>query len=512
MVTTFPPEIVDLFHHLEKGRDDPEYFAEHILGVNLNWAQQRWFRLCARMVERNDGVAEWFFRRVWHVAANQIGKTVGLAILQIWAGHYKKGLPLGNWDAWFSSPYLVLHLAPTHPISLLTRDDLRMLVEGSHPAQFERETGKRRTVRWPAGWAKEVKFGDGQYAGFKLWNGSEIHYRTTADQAKGIQGMRAHVVTMDECAYEDLLLAVLKGTIKMRLASTSGPFWGVSTSNGINDYYELITEVQQLGTQTFHERVWEAPSKRSALVVSHITDNAGFGLSQEEVEFMIEDQKDDPIAVQTLWGGFVTPQDAFFIPTENIKRSWITGLRQRMGPQNNRRYVIFWDPSVSTDPTVCIVLDITKKPWRGVWMQRWEHPMTANELLEEMVRVHRRWNTAPDRSGFPPRAITGFDSTSMGGKILTQQLEDISPKRPFNFGGGKAKINALTNMRAALSRHDVWIPADWLRLQREVLSYRLDDKKLVQDCVMAMAGALAIAAAGFAGQKRRKFVNSYQGG
>ena len=138
--------------------------------------------------------------------------------------------------------------------------------------------------------------------------------------------------------------------------------------------------------------------------------------------------------------------------------------------------------------------------------------MTANVLLEEMARVHRHWNTAPDRTGFRPRAVTGFDATSMGGKIISQQLEAITPKRPFNFGGGKAKINALTNMRAALSRHDVWLPPTWLRLQREVLAYRLDDKKLVQDCVMALAGALQIASQGFSGSKSRKFVTGYRGG
>ena len=507
MATTYPSEAVELLHRLEKGRDDPAYFAEHIMGVRLNPAQQRWFRLCARMTGN-----EWVFRRVWHLAANQIGKTVGLALLILWASHYKKGLTTGNWDYWLSSPYLWLHLAPSHPISLLTRDDLKMLVAGSHPAQFDRETGTRRPFRWPKGWAVETKFGDGQYAGFKLWNGAEIHFRTTADQAKGIQGMRAHGVSMDECAYEDLLQAVLKGTIKMRLASTSGPFWGVSTSNGINDYYELVTDVMQNGNQTFHERVWEHPARRAALVVSHITDNAGFGLTNEEVDFLIEDQKDDPIAAQTLWGGFVMPADAFFVPQDNILRSWIKGLRDRQRPQNNHRYVIFWDPSVSSDPTVCIVVDVTKKPWRGVWMKRWETPMTANTLLEEMQKVHRVWNTPPDRNGFPPRAITGYDSTSMGGAILTQQLEGMSPKRPFNFGGGKAKINALTNMRAALSRHDVWVPADWLRLQREVLNYRLEDKKLVQDCVMAFAGALAIAASGFSGANKRKFANTYRGG
>jgi hypothetical protein len=502
----FPPEIVELLHRMEKGRD-PAYFAEEILGVKLNPAQRRWFRLCGAM---RDNGWQWMYRRVVHVAANQIGKTLGLAILILWAANSKMGVRTGNWDYWFSQPFKWYHLAPTHPQALYTYKDMLALIQGSHPAQFDRETGERRKIRWPEGFAKEVKF-DGQYPGFKLWNGAEIHFRTSDEKAKAIQGVRAHGISFDEAAFEDWLHEVLDQAVKLRLVSTGGPLWLVSTPNGINDYYEVVMAVQQAGTQTFHERVWEAPAQRWALVWSYITDNVGYGLTQEDVDFMEEDV-DPATKEQQLRGAFLEPVDAFFVPSQNILESWIPGLTGRQGPQNNHRYVIFWDPSVSSDPTVCIVLDVTRKPWKGVWMKRWEKPMSANTLLEEMLKVHQHWNTAPNRKGFPPRAITGFDATSMGGKILTQQLEAMAPKRPLNFGGGKVKLNALTNMRAALSRHDIWLPADWLRLQREVLSYRLDDKKLVQDCVMALAGALYIAAQGFSGAQRRPFVNSYRGG
>lgn len=504
-MTQFPPEVVELFAKLEQGVD-PIYFAEEVLGVRLNPAQKRWFRL-ARAAPNGW---QWLYRRVAHVAANQIGKTVGLAILILWASNYKIGIRKGNWDFWFSSPYKWFHLAPTHPQALHVYRDLQQLVNGTHPAQFDKETGKRRKFLWPEGFAKEVKF-DAQYPGFKLWNGAEIQFRTSADKAAALQGYVAHGISIDEAAFEDHLHFVLDQAIKLRLISTGGPLWLVSTPNGINDYYEVITAMQQAGNNTFHERVWEAPQKKWALVWSHISDNIGYGLTQEDVDFMEEDV-DPATKEQQLRGAFLTPRDSFFVPADNILKSWVKGLKQRELPQNNHRYVIFWDPSVSGagDPTVCIIIDVTKKPWRGVWFNRWETPMRANDLLQEMHRIHALWNTAVGNVGFRPRAITGYDATSMGGVILTQQLANMTPKRPFNFGGGKAKINALTNMRAALSRHDVWFPEDWLRLQRETLTYRLDDKKLVQDCVMAAAGALQIAARGFSGAPSKPFVNSYR--
>lgn len=500
----FPPEVIELLHRLEKGVD-PIYFAEEIFGVKLNPTQRRWFRLAAAAP---DGWS-WLYRRIVHVAANQIGKTLGLALLVLWASSNKIGVRKGNWDYWFSSPYKWFHLAPTHPQALLTHKDMLALIQGSHPAQFDRETGERRPFLWPAGFAKETKF-DGQYPGFKLWNGAEIHFRTSDEKAKALQGVRAHGISFDEAAFEDHLHEVLDQAVKLRLISTGGPLWLVSTPNGINDYYEIVTEVIQAGVNTFHDRVWEAPAKKWALVWSHISDNVGYGLTEEDVAFMEEDV-DQATKEQQLRGAFLTPTDAFFVPNESVKTAWVEHLKERPGPQPNHRYVIFWDPSVSSDPTVVIIIDVTKKPWRGVYFRRWEKPMPVNTLLEEMARVHAHWNTAPERSaGFKPRAITAYDGTSMGGVMIRQQLTGISPTRAFNFGGGKAKINALTNTRKALTSSDIWLPANWLRLQREVLSYRLDDKKLVQDCVMALAGAIQIASQGFGGAQSTKFVNSYR--
>jgi len=211
-----------------------------------------------------------------------------------------------------------------------------------------------------------------------------------------------------------------------------------------------------------------------------------------------------------LRGAFLVPTDAFFVPQEHILKAWTTALPERGKPQNNHRYVIFWDPSVSADPTVVIILDVSSKPFRGVYFERWQTPMGIHALLAEITRLHVEWNTLnPRQPGFKPRAITGFDSTSMGGAIIRQQLERLTPKRPLNFGG-KVKMNALTNARASLSRQDIVVPAGWLRLQREVLGYRLDDTKITQDAVMAFAGAAHLAVMGFTGAAKQAFNTSYR--
>lgn len=477
-----------------------------MLGVRLNHAQRRWFEL----VKQNPDGWSWKYRRVVHVAANQVGKTIGLAILLLWASHNKIGIRTSSnsgWDYWLSSPYRWYHLAPTHPQSLLTMKDLSQLVSGSHPAQFDRDTGEKRKMLWKSGLIEQINF-DGQYPGFKMWNGSEIHFRTSDEKAKALQGVVANGISFDEAAFEDHLNHILNQAVKMRLISTGGPLWLVSTPNGINDYYEIVQAMLAAGHQTFHERVWEAPQKKWALIWSHITDNLGYGLTQEDIDFMEEDV-DQATKEQQLRGAFLVAVDAFFVPVEEMRRAWAPGLRDRDRPRNNHKYVIFWDLSVSADPTVCIVLDVTRKPWRGVYFERWEKPMGVRRLIPEMFRVHAEWNTKTSNEGFAPRAITGFDATSMGGVMIKQELERLTPKRPLNFAG-KVKINALTNARTALGKRDVVLPGTWIRLQREVLGYRLDDKHLVQDCVMTLAGALQVAANGFGETTSQKFMNGYR--
>lgn len=503
---TTSPDAREIVALLGQRSRDPVFFSEEILGVKLNPAQRRWLRLACRL--REGSTFEWFYRRVVHVAANQIGKTLGLAILLLWAAHTKMGIRNDNWDSWFSSPWQWYHLAPTHPVSLHVYKDIAALMQGAHPAQEDKETGIRRTVRWMKGLGEEVKF-DGAYPGFQLWNGSQIHFRTSAEKAKGIQGVRAHGVSIDEAALEPHLIEVLDKAVKMRLASTSGPLWLISTPDGINDYWEVVESIKQAGNITFHERVWEAPAKRQALIISHITDNVGFGFTQEEVDFM-EADLDPATKEQMLRGDFLQPLDAFFVPEQQIRKAWVAGLPERQKPKNNHRYVIFWDPSLSNDPTVALILDVTRKPYVGVYFERWERPLGIHSLISEMMSLQREWSTRDeDRDGFAPRAVTAFDSTSMGGVAIKQSLDRLSPKRGLNFAG-KTKINALTNARAMLARQDVVIPESWLRLQREVFSYRLDDKQLVQDAVMAFAGACHVAARGFSGAPTKKFMPGYR--
>lgn len=500
----------EVLYHYERGRNI-FYFAEVFLGVHLNPAQRRWFRL---LNQNSDGWS-WKYRRVLHVAANQIGKTLGLAIAILWACMYKIGVKPGNVDQWNSTPYNWYHLAPTYTQSLLVMKDMRLLMQGQHPAQFDRETNLRRKVWFQEAMFTETKF-DSIYPGFILFNGSAIHFRSSDEKAKSLQGVRAHGISMDECAFEMHLKEVLNEAVKLRMISTGGPFWGVSTPNGINDFYEVSMDVINHSATTFHERVWESQTRKAALVWSHIDDNVGYGLTREDVDFMEADlaASASDTKEQQLRGAFLEPRDAFFSPMSQIAGAWTTKLPESQEPQNGHSYVIFWDPSSSSDPTVVVVIDVTKKPWRGVYYHKWEVPMPFRELIEEMYATHAHFNKGV--SGLPggrPRAITGFDATSLGGRFIRDELTGMTPQYPVNFAGtSKIKLNALTTLRAALSKRDLYLPAAWVETKREVFNYRYpNDKDIPQDFVMALAGAVKIASEGyFVGASRAPFDVSHR--
>jgi hypothetical protein len=243
--------------------------------------------------------------------------------------------------------------------------------------------------------------------------------------------------------------------------------------------------------------VWETDDGH-ALLWSTVEDNVGFGIPEEEW-LRMERDLDPATKEQQLRGAFLEPADAFFTPSDQIDKAFRKTLPADQPPKPGHRYVIFWDPSDTTDPAVAIVLDVTTKPWVGVHFKYFEKPPGETRLLMEMFALHALYNGAELKlaPGTPrPMVLTGFDETSMGGAMLRRALADLSPKRGINLAGPSVKRNLLTNLRSALNRGDLLLPAAWTEVRREVLNYKLPDDKIRQDCVMALAGATELAARG----------------
>jgi hypothetical protein len=88
---------------------------------------------------------------------------------------------------------------------------------------------------------------------------------------------------------------------------------------------------------------------------------------------------------------------------------------------------------------------------------------------------------------------TAIDATGFGGKMFKDALSHISPLRSVEFGGTRAKkLKLLSDTRTMLDRGMLKFPRSgpWLILRRQLLGYKLDDKGLETDAVMALVVAV----------------------
>lgn len=482
----------DVQQRLARGRGDICYFAEQVLGIKLNPAHRRWFRLLGLAP---DGWG-WLFTLTAHVAANQIGKTVGLAIIILWSCTYKIGVPIGESDeelrAWLDAPYLWFHLAPSQNQAYHVLNDIRFILKGAHPAQ---EVGREKfglSFHLPADMVREDTVAT-YYQGLYFANGAVCQFRTTEEKAKAILGYRANGISVDEAAFEAHLKAIVNEVLLMRLISTNGPLILVSTPDGINDFFEVVEMIRTGAAMVEGDTLWLDEAHNQGLVFSTIADNVGFGVTQEFVDRMEETLDSDTKEAQ-LRGAFLNPAEAFFVPPDRILKAFTNRLPDEMAPKAGHRYVIFWDPSVSSDPTACIILDITKKPWVGVRMVHERKPRGTDRLLIDIWQTHAFFNAARDEMGRSSWAVTGFDATGMGGQMIRQSLKGLNPVKAVNFAGtSRIKRDAFMNLKTAILQGTLLIPESWTPVKREVLNYRLDDESIQQDLVFALAGAVLVA-------------------
>ena len=238
-----------------------------------------------------------------------------------------------------------------------------------------------------------------------------------------------------------------------------------------------------------------------AVVLATVADNVGYGLLAAEIERQ-ERELDPTTKEQQLRGAFLEPSEAFFVPQADILKAF-RPIPEFVAPQAGHIYVTFWDPSIASDPMAGYVLDVTKKPWRIVQEIYERKPSGFASLISQMYGIHAQRASAFDQIRGKSANLTGYDETGMGGKIIAEQLAGITPRRGLDFAGmGRIKMDVLVNLRAAMLRGDILIPEALVGLKRELLSYRLADQRILNDRVIALAGACWLASKGFSGSFR----------
>jgi hypothetical protein len=125
----------------------------------------------------------------------------------------------------------------------------------------------------------------------------------------------------------------------------------------------------------------------------------------------------------------------------------------------------------------------------GVLAQR----LMGKQTVVNVVTLVRDTHIAFNSQG--ARCTTGIDSTGLGGKVFHDMLSDLPGIRQIDFGGrGQKKLTLLTDLKGLIESGKLRFPRAglWLDLRRQLLGYRLADRGLATDGVMALAVAARV--------------------
>ena len=452
----------------EEYRGDIVGFAHNVLGIQLHEGQQRWL---VESLKNKKNVL---------VPANQFGKTFATAVKHIYFNYYKIGIPTKIRDIVI---YETMDLSPklrqvralySYIIQILSGqmwwedpktsdvmlNDKGLKIKGflKHPKAIPSTNQLSQTP---------IEFA----------NGSKMHAASTgSDMAAGLQGGQYPYISYDECPLSHNLEEELPARIMSRLIRFGGSIDLIGTPDDISPsfmYYKRLVEQGEKG-----EQGW----------ITHFgkLDDNIFIPEQNRIDIKQAIKSTDPLKYrQVVFGDFVSGSRLVFRP-EYIKNMWIpemlpteeqSGAHIVKQPILHHNYVIGVDWAISHDYTVMIVLDYTSDAWEIVYFYRIKgSDKPPQEQYLDLLDLKARYH-----------ADVMMDTNGLGGKLIESEFRDEVGMHGFNFAPGKK-----TGFIAALQKALHWNSEGRIRsaffkdIEDELTAYKVDDRKLRQDIVMAL--------------------------
>ena len=467
-------------HDLALGRTDVEFFARRWLGIQGNPGQVEWWKACA---ERDE--SGWRPRYLTTVvsAGNRAGKTLAMAVICFHHAFYKLGSksPDGSDNdarRWMSQPYEWYHIGIQQETAELVYRELSIMLEGIHPAQKGNGCPLTKEIGAIATYDKKYR---GEYPWIKIhptFGGANIHFRTTQDKAKALLGKDMHGISFDEAAFEPYLDLIYQEVLNLRRLSTGGPLHFIGTpTEGQNFYADLWDRGDP-------NNPMRDPQFRSFRLSTR--DNVGYGLSADTFDAILR-QQDAYLIPQNIDGEFIEARESFFSAIA-VDKCFRDDLTDDVAPAVGRRYVQGVDPGISADSTWAVTVDYSdRQNLRGVRARRRGGKQTIPAVVNMVRESHLLYNQ--DRSF----CTTVVVSTGLGGRLFQQEFNVIRPIRGVDFGGTKAKkLEMLHDLKSIIDKGQIAFPrvGPWMEMRKQLLAYKLNDKKLETDAVMALALAV----------------------
>jgi hypothetical protein len=477
---------VSLLDELPRGRWDIPFFAKTFLGIEVHPGQERFFEA---IIARNATGWRGAYLTLCVSAGNRAGKTMAMAIAILHSCVYKINKRPPDWTnesdvrRWMREPYEWYHFGIEQEVADLVHAELVKIFESRHEAQ----QGEMCPLTDQLGpeivqWEKKYK---GDYPWIVLnevLGGAQIHFRSTTQKALGSLGKAMNGVSMDECGFETNLPFLINEVFQFRRLSTGGQLFLISTpSEGFTDFADEHAKGDP-------DNPLRKPGHMSLYMSTE--ENVGYGIDKDMFDAVVASMPPE-LVPQNIHGRFIQGAKSFF-NSAAVDAAFIEDLPERSPSQKERNYIVGMDPALTYDNTFGIAVDHTdRRNVRGVAIDRLRGKQTTEAVLAVAHDLHAEFNPP----GMGGNCIVAVDVTGFGGKIFRDQLSGIPGLRGVEFGGSpRTKLKLLLDLKTMIERGHIKFPRHglWLELRRQLLAYRLSDRKLSTDAVMALAIAVKL--------------------
>ena len=469
-----------------KVHNDPVEFARIMLGIQLHPGQIEWIRNSIKRIN--------ILR-----PGNRYGKTFVAAIKHIWHCMCKPrldGKVLTN-NEWLRVEYQVLNFGPTYELGRGALQMARDIVQGNILLPSG-ETNKSLLKDWAI---IEDKSEAAQMPSMTFITGAKLLGRSYSEMGAAFKMKGLAYVAGDECADIDELWTFVNNTLLPRVVSFNGTIDLVGTPQPDgHDYVRMIEMAEEDMKRADYKEKGLFYTQRGRMYENIFLPKVAI----QEIERIA----DPNLREQIINGEYVEVGDKYF-GFDRIQNAVDYELKLTDYGTPGNLYITSADfaggESAWADYTVIMTIDYTKEPYTLVNFKRFkggEVPIPMQyKLVEETVRA------------FNSKLI--IDSSALGGKNALAFLGHLNPISQ-EYGPTKTstlKADMLATLKIALdggqsdSRHREreLINGEWLEkrndwglirfpnipsLISELQNYKVDDDKIRNDSVMALAMAI----------------------
>lgn len=465
----------DFARDLARARWDIPFFATRFLGVTPHPGQVRFWEA---VLLRDMGGWQPRYLDITLSAGNRAGKTLAVSIGHFHSTFFKLGmkpprvLNQRSLVQWSALPYEWYHFGIAQETSELAYIEIVRLLSGIHEAQRDGCPLTNELGGPVAVWDKKYR---GEYLWLRLhpvFGGGAIHYRTTGEKAIGSLGKDMNGISYDEGGFDPYFDFVVSEVLHNRRLSTGGQLWIVGTA----------TEGLTAFADHWYKGDPEAPDRKpdSMSLRMSTRENVGYGIDRSMFDRLVSNMPAD-LVPQNIDGMFLEGRSSFF-SQQAVDEMFDPELPEMQPAKKGHHYLQGADPAIRYDSTWSIVVDGTFVPAVGVLASHQTGRTTTSVIAALVTNNHQAY------SGDGYRCTTGVDTTGMGGAMFRDALPITV--RSVEFGGTRGrKLKLLSNLKTAIEQRKLRFPRSgpWLTLRRQLLGYRLSDKNLQTDAVMALA-------------------------